>query len=455
MAVFGACLAFPGRSGGPRTRPEAAPSGGKAPPNVGVINALFVSRRHASCYIWPHGVAGVSPDHGARSCLDMMWRLGDPAPPRRAGGGRRSLMFVYLIFVQGPASSAPARPPCGFEMTGSLSDRRSGCWRTWKVLAHHRDLRASTGSSSGRCRGSPPPWPRRCWCPSLFSWTRFPAWCHRHHGGHGDLRRRHPGRPGAHPGTPSSAAYTDDSYELDEAGQGGAGPGRGRRLLGHRRADGRGRPDDRRPAPGGGGDELHVVRVLLAGRARPSAPPSWSRAALPPRPAWPLLLGLFLSTVGLDITLGYPRFTFGTTELLNGVDFIPAMIGLFGVSEVMRNMEATLQTTRSRRSRPSRSSAGWPRRLLQATRLNMVRAGGIGTFIGILPGAGADIAAWIAYAVSKRFSKSRSSTARERSSRSWTPGRPTTPAWPATGCRRWSSASPATPSRRSSSGSSS
>ncbi len=51
-----------------------------------------------------------------------------------------------------------------------------------------------------------------------------------------------------------------------------------------------------------------------------------------------LLVGLFFSTVGLDITLGYPRFTLGTTELLNGVDFIPAMIGLFGVSEILRNM---------------------------------------------------------------------------------------------------------------------
>src|SRR4030042_1344749 len=51
-----------------------------------------------------------------------------------------------------------------------------------------------------------------------------------------------------------------------------------------------------------------------------------------------MFLGLFLSTVGVDITLGLPRFTFGSVELLNGVDFIPAMIGLFGVSEVIRSV---------------------------------------------------------------------------------------------------------------------
>jgi len=38
----------------------------------------------------------------------------------------------------------------------------------------------------------------------------------------------------------------------------------------------------------------------------------------------------------VDITLGYPRFTFGSVELLNGISFIPAMIGVFGISEVMR-----------------------------------------------------------------------------------------------------------------------
>ena len=54
---------------------------------------------------------------------------------------------------------------------------------------------------------------------------------------------------------------------------------------------------------------------------------------------WPMRASAAVSVqqaVGLDITLGYPRFTFGSTELLNGVDFIPAMIGLFGISAILR-----------------------------------------------------------------------------------------------------------------------
>ena len=51
-----------------------------------------------------------------------------------------------------------------------------------------------------------------------------------------------------------------------------------------------------------------------------------------------LLIGLMMTTVGVDITLGFPRFTFEITDFLNGFTFIPAMIGMFGVSEVMRNV---------------------------------------------------------------------------------------------------------------------
>ena len=51
-----------------------------------------------------------------------------------------------------------------------------------------------------------------------------------------------------------------------------------------------------------------------------------------------MCLGLFLSTIGVDITLGFPRFTFGNVDLLNGISFIPAMIGVFGISEVLRNV---------------------------------------------------------------------------------------------------------------------
>jgi TctA family transporter len=117
-----------------------------------------------------------------------------------------------------------------------------------------------------------------------------------------------------------------------------------------------------------------------------------------------MILGLFLSTIGVDITLGLPRFTFGSVELLNGVDFIPAMIGVFGISEVLRNVlegEMSYPITRVRVGKIFSGMGG----LLRRYKVNILRSGLLGTFIGILPGAGADIAAWLAYAVSKRCSK--------------------------------------------------
>ena len=110
-----------------------------------------------------------------------------------------------------------------------------------------------------------------------------------------------------------------------------------------------------------------------------------------------VLLGLLLSTVGVDITLGFPRFTFGNTELLNGVNFIPAMIGLFGVAEVLRNYGSSPPadpiTVKAENIFSGVAQTLW------RYKGNMVRSGIIGVIVGILPGAGADIAAWIAYAV--------------------------------------------------------
>ncbi|HBJ81646.1 tripartite tricarboxylate transporter permease, partial [Pseudothermotoga sp.] len=51
------------------------------------------------------------------------------------------------------------------------------------------------------------------------------------------------------------------------------------------------------------------------------------------------VIGVLISTIGIDVTTGYPRFTFGITELMDGVSFIPAMIGLFGLSEVLKRVQ--------------------------------------------------------------------------------------------------------------------
>jgi putative tricarboxylic transport membrane protein len=116
-----------------------------------------------------------------------------------------------------------------------------------------------------------------------------------------------------------------------------------------------------------------------------------------------LFIGLFVSAIGLNNPAGVPRFTFGSTELTGGVDFIAAMIGLFAVSEVFRfvispGIQATPQSVAGNLFR------GWWRLSIQYWR-QQLRGNIVGTVIGILPGAGADIAAWVSYAVSKKLSR--------------------------------------------------
>jgi TctA family transporter len=205
------------------------------------------------------------------------------------------------------------------------------------------------------------------------------------------------------PGTPSSAAYTQDSFELTKQGK-------AEQVLG---------VDVIFSAIGGlmGAIVLMCSAPLLAEVAMKfssfeyfwlatlglSATVMVSRGSQV-KGALAMVLGLFLSTVGVDITLGFPRFTFGSVELLNGVDFIPAMIGVFGVSEVLRNVlegELSFSIARVKAGKIFDGVCG----LLCRYKWNTLRSGLLGTFIGILPGAGADIAAWLAYAVSKKCSK--------------------------------------------------
>jgi len=120
-----------------------------------------------------------------------------------------------------------------------------------------------------------------------------------------------------------------------------------------------------------------------------------------------LMVGLLVSTVGLDVTLGHPRFTGGEEQLYRGVDFIAAMIGLFGLSEVLRAV-----TARRGESMPipTMDSGGTLRPTLRGIWRNRARVGSgsvIGGAVGALPGAGADIAAWIAYAVTRSTSRIR------------------------------------------------
>ncbi|MDO9500190.1 tripartite tricarboxylate transporter permease [Falsiroseomonas sp.] len=117
-----------------------------------------------------------------------------------------------------------------------------------------------------------------------------------------------------------------------------------------------------------------------------------------------LFFGLLLATVGIDPAAGFPRFTFDDVNLMGGVNFIATMIGMFAVSELMRGavtVDATTKVVAQAVGNLFRGLGGVFRRYW----VNFLRGSFIGTAIGALPGAGADIAAWISYAVSKRFSK--------------------------------------------------
>jgi TctA family transporter len=135
-----------------------------------------------------------------------------------------------------------------------------------------------------------------------------------------------------------------------------------------------------------------------------------------------LLLGLLLSTVGLSAVHTEARFTFGFPELYEGISFIPAMIGLFGVSEVLKNLVAFQRGESMGVLAATAAAAPAARRSMRQLVLTPVthvllpacrelrrrmpavlRSSAIGTAIGMWPGAGADIASWVSMAVAKRF----------------------------------------------------
>ncbi|MEI2417398.1 tripartite tricarboxylate transporter permease [Orrella sp. JC864] len=118
-----------------------------------------------------------------------------------------------------------------------------------------------------------------------------------------------------------------------------------------------------------------------------------------------LMLGLFLATVGLDVTTGAPRFTFDIPDLFGGINFIPVMIGFFAISEVMylyRNLEGKSTLAIVKDAGAVFEGLG---RTLRAYWRNVTRGCSVGVISGVLPGAGADLAAWIAYALGKKRSR--------------------------------------------------
>ncbi|MEJ7686331.1 MAG: tripartite tricarboxylate transporter permease [Variovorax sp.] len=204
------------------------------------------------------------------------------------------------------------------------------------------------------------------------------------------------------PGTPASAAYTDESYAMTRKGQGETALGIGLVFS----------------CIGG----LFGTAVLIV------AAPALAEVAIkfssfeyfwlvvlgltcavfitsdkPLKGLITLFLGLLMGSVGLENPAGHPRFTFGNANLLGGVSLIPAMIGMFAISEILR-FTVTIDRIGSFKKQIGSVFAGMGG-LIRKYPKQTLRGSVLGTAVGILPGAGADIAAWMSYAMSRKLSK--------------------------------------------------
>ncbi|WP_028309269.1 tripartite tricarboxylate transporter permease [Desulfitibacter alkalitolerans] len=114
------------------------------------------------------------------------------------------------------------------------------------------------------------------------------------------------------------------------------------------------------------------------------------------------LFGLFLATIGIDAMTGVPRFTFGVGGLMSGIDFIPVLIGLFAISEVLRRFMEDF-TVKQQVGKITSTLPG----LSTIKRLWMTigRSSLLGTIIGILPGIGATTASMVSYSEAVRWAK--------------------------------------------------
>lgn len=205
------------------------------------------------------------------------------------------------------------------------------------------------------------------------------------------------------PGTPASAAYTNEAYALTRKGQAEAVLGACVLFS----------------AIGGlfGTAVLIFAAPMLAEFALNFSSQEYFWMALlgltcaafigapsPVKGTVSLLIGLLVASVGLNNPAGVPRFTFGSTDLMAGIDFIPAMIGLFAVSEVLRSVAAGAPPWENVQVSIGNIFRDWGGMVLRYWP-QQLRGNIIGTGLGILPGAGADVAAYVSYAVSRKMSK--------------------------------------------------
>ena len=102
--------------------------------------------------------------------------------------------------------------------------------------------------------------------------------------------------------------------------------------------------------------------------------------------------------------MGYPRFSFGSVDLAAGISILPALIGSFAISEIIRKVTTTDLKGEKIQQEIGNLLSGVGG-VLWRFRLNVLRGSTLGTLIGALPGAGADMAAYISFAIGKQYSK--------------------------------------------------
>lgn len=116
------------------------------------------------------------------------------------------------------------------------------------------------------------------------------------------------------------------------------------------------------------------------------------------------LIGLLIGTVGLDLQIGYGRFTFGRFELYNGISLVVALVGFFSIPEAL-SMIKKKKTVAAECHKMDVGKISLSRREARSLIPTWIRSSIIGTFIGIIPGVGTPVACFVSYNEAKRFSK--------------------------------------------------
>jgi len=117
-----------------------------------------------------------------------------------------------------------------------------------------------------------------------------------------------------------------------------------------------------------------------------------------------VVLGLLLGTIGTDITSGVQRYTFGLPEMADGIGFVTVAMGMFGLSEIIRNLEnetdRSVVVAKIRNLLPTKDE--WKRMIAPILRGTL-----IGSAVGVLPGSGSILGSFAAYSIEKKISKNR------------------------------------------------